>query len=101
NSTVSTTIASSPRPSAAELASAVACGALAIGGMIALPLLAEVEPDEGIAVVSPVDAGWWLVVALIVVEAIALLWVQRAPRVVLSALALVPLVHALIVPGAS
>jgi signal transduction histidine kinase len=87
------------RPGVTEVISAVACAVLAIGGALALPLLAAQEPDSGIPSISPSDAVWWVVVALIVLETVALLWAKRSPRLVLSAVALVPIVHALIIPG--
>ncbi|MDR7385610.1 sensor histidine kinase [Promicromonospora iranensis] len=87
--------------STAEIVAAGVCGALAIGSLLALPLLAAAEPDEGIVAVSPADAAWWIVAALILVEAVALLWARRASGKVLVAVALVPLVHAIAVPGAT
>jgi signal transduction histidine kinase len=79
--------------------SAVACAVVAIGGALALPLLAAQDPGSGIPSISPTDAVWWVVVALIAIETIALLWAKRSPRLVLSAIAVVPLVHALAVPS--
>jgi signal transduction histidine kinase len=79
--------------------SAVACGVVAIGGALALPLLAANDPDAGLPSISPADGVWWIVVALILVECIVMLWAKRSPRAVLAAVALVPLVHALAIPG--
>jgi signal transduction histidine kinase len=87
------------RPSVTEVTAAVVCGAVAIGVLLALPLLAAAEPDEGIVAVSSADPAWWTVIALILVETVTLLWAGRTPRRVLSAVALVPLVHAIVVPG--
>lgn len=87
------------RPSVAESISAAVCGAAAIGGVFALPLLAAQEPDAGVPSISPADGAWWVVVALILLQTIGLLWARRSPRVVLSAVALIPLVHALVIPG--
>ena len=88
-------------PGVAEVVAAVVCGGLSLGALFTLPFLAAAEPDEGIVVVSPTDAAWWIVVALVLVEAVALLWAKRASRKVLVAIALVPLVHAIAVPGAT
>jgi signal transduction histidine kinase len=87
------------RPGLAEVISAVVCGAVAISGIAALPLLAAEEPRAGIPEISPADGGWWIVVSLILLQVIALLWVKRWPRVVLAAVTLIPLVHALAVAG--
>jgi signal transduction histidine kinase len=84
-----------------EVVSAAASGVLAVGGALALPLLASAEPDEAIAVVSPVDVAWWVAVALILVQTAALLWAKRAPTGVLSAVAAIPLIHAFAIPGAT
>jgi signal transduction histidine kinase len=98
---VNTTTPHSPRPSATEVAAALASGALGLGGAIALPLLMAVEPEHGIRAVSPSDSAWWLAVALIAVQAIGLLWAKRSPRMVLSVIALFPLLHAFAIPGAT
>jgi len=78
---------------------AVACAALALGGAVALPFLAAAEPGENIPSLSPADLAWWIVVAFILVQSTALLWVKRSPRGVLTAVALVPLLHAIAIPG--
>lgn len=87
------------RPGLAEAISAVACGTAAISGAVALPLLAAQEPDAGVPSLSPADGGWWIVVALILLQTIALLWAERSPRLMLSAVTLIPLAHALLIPG--
>jgi signal transduction histidine kinase len=92
-------VSSPARPGASETVAAAVSGALAVGGALALPLLASVEPVEGIDVVSPADVSWWVAVALILVQSVALLAARQAATVVLSAVAVVPLVHALVIPG--
>jgi signal transduction histidine kinase len=87
------------RPGFAEVMSAVACAVVAVGGVFALPFLSAQEPDAGIPSVSPADGVWWALVGLILVQSIVLLWAKRSPRLVLTAVALVPLVHALAIPG--
>lgn len=82
-----------------EVVSALVSGALTIGGLLALPLLDAAELDESIVSVSPVGAAWWMVLALILSQTVALLWASRLSLVVLSVVALVPLVHAIVVPG--
>ena len=88
-------------PRLSEVLSAAACAVLAVGGAVALPLIAAAEPAEGIAVASPGYPVWWVVVALVLGQSIALLWSARAPRIVLTAIALVTLVHALAIPGST
>jgi signal transduction histidine kinase len=94
-----TTSAPSRRPGGAVVVAAVACAAITLGGALILPLLAAAEPAEGITAVSPTDAAWWVVVVLVLAQASALLWVATSSRIVLAGVALVPLIHALAVPG--
>jgi signal transduction histidine kinase len=83
------------------VAAAVVCGALALGGAVALPFLAAAEPEHDIHPVSPADGAWWVAVALILAQVIGLLWAKRSPRMVLAGVTLVPLVHAVAIPGAT
>jgi signal transduction histidine kinase len=87
------------RPGPAEVISAVVCAAVGIGGALALPFLAEQDPDASIPSLTPAESVWWGVVALILVECIVLLWAGRSPRPVLAVVALIPLVHALAIAG--
>ena len=89
------------RPSVAEIASAAASAALGIGGALALPALAAAEPEAGVPYVSPSDATWWIAVAFILVQAVALLWVRRSPLAVLATVAVFPVAHAAVIPGAT
>ena len=66
-----------------EVVSALVSGALTIGGLLALPLLDAAELDESIVSVSPVGAAWWMVLALILSQTVALLWASRLSLVVL------------------
>lgn len=95
------TLLSPVRPSVSEVVSAVISAALALGGLLLFPLLAAAEPDGGIGAVSPADARWWVVVALILVQMTALLRVKQAPLWVLAVVAVIPALHALLVPGAN
>lgn len=85
------------RPSASELFAALASAVLALGGLLLLPLLAAVEPEEGTGAITA--AAWWLMPAFIVVQTVALLQVKQAPRAVVVMVALVPAAHALLIPG--
>lgn len=81
-----------------EVLSALASGALAVGGLFTLSLVDPTELGDSIVPVS-LGVTWWTVIALILVQTAALLWVRRLSLVVLSVVALIPLVHALVVPG--
>jgi len=96
---VTTTEPHPNRPSVAEVVSAGASAALGIGGALALPVLSAAEPEAGVPFVSPADGAWWVAVALILLQAAALLWAKRSPGPVLAAVTVVPLVHALAIPG--
>jgi signal transduction histidine kinase len=87
------------RPAGAEVATAFASAALGVGGAIALPVLAAAEPESGVPSVSPADGAWWVAVVLVLVQAVVLLWVNRSPRAVLSAVTAVPVLHAIAIPG--
>ncbi len=88
------------RPTRAELIAALVCGVLAVGGALTLPDLAAAE--SGVVInLTPSDSAWWALVALIAVQVVALLWAGHAPRVVLTAVAIVPMLHAIIIPGAT
>jgi signal transduction histidine kinase len=87
------------RPSVSEVVGATACAVLTLSGAIVLPLLAAAEPHESIPSVSPADAAWWVTVAFVLAQSTALLWARRSSRFVLSAVALIPLVHAIAIPG--
>lgn len=96
---MSTTTALRQRPSLTEGIGAVACGVLALGGAIVLPFAAAAEPVDGMRSVSPADTAWWIVLALALIQSIALLWAGRLPRLVLSIVTLIPLAHAIAIPG--
>ena len=86
------------RPTRAEVIAALVCGVLAVGGALTLPDLAAAE--SGVVInLTPSDSAWWVLIGLIAVQVVALLWAGHAPRVVLTAVASVPLLHALLIPG--
>ncbi len=80
---------------------ASASGVLALGGAALLPLLMTAEPEAGVSPVTPADPAWWVVVALALGQAVALLWARRLPPPILGVVALGPVLHALIIPGAT
>jgi signal transduction histidine kinase len=84
-----------------EAAPALVFAGIAFGGLLLLPLLQAVEPDAGLVPLSPAVFGWWVLVAVIAVQAAALLWAKRSPRVALVAVAAVPLVLALTAPAST
>lgn len=92
-------ISARTRASSTEVNGAIAFAVLALGGAVALPLLAAAEPGQGLPTDSPADASWWIVVGLILIQAVALLWVKRAPQAALIVVTLIPLAHAIVLPG--
>ncbi|UOE43598.1 sensor histidine kinase [Agromyces larvae] len=81
---------------------ACATAAFVLFGALALPLLAAAEAgSDDPSTVTPAQPGWWAVVVLGLAQAGAMLWVRRFPRAVLLLVALVPVIHALVVPGAT
>lgn len=84
-------------PGVTEAVSALASGTLAIGALLALPLLDPAEFDKSLVPLG--GAIWWTVIALILVQTAALLWARRMTLVVLSVVSLVALAHAIVVPG--
>jgi signal transduction histidine kinase len=96
---VTTTTPVPARPAVAEMVTAVASAALAVGGALALPALAAADPEAGVPFLSPTDAAWWVAVAVVAVQAAVLLWSRRAPGAVLLAVTLAPAVHAAVIPG--
>lgn len=84
-------------PGVTEAVPALASGTLAIGALLALPLLDPAEFDKSLVPLG--GAIWWTVIALILVQTAALLWARRMTLVVLSVVSLVALAHAIVVPG--
>ena len=94
-----TTRRHSARPTRAEVIAALVSGALAVGGALSLPDLAA---ESGVVIdITPSDAVWWVLIALIAVQVVALLWAGHAPRAVLAVVAAVPVVHSIVLPGAT
>lgn len=90
-----------PRISLAEVTPALVFAGIGFGGLLLLPLLQAVEPESGGATLSPAAFGWWVLAGVIVLQAIALLWAKRAPRLVLVAVASAPLVLAFTAPAST
>jgi signal transduction histidine kinase len=82
-----------------DILAAAAAAVLSVAGALALPALLTLEPEPGIRPVSPADAAWWLVLAALLAQAVALLWARRFPLPILAAVTLVPLAHAIVTPG--
>lgn len=86
------------RPGLAEVIAALVAGALAVGGALTLPELPGTETGGSITI-TPSDGAWWLLIALIAVQVVLLMWAGHSPRAVLTAIAVVPALHAAFVPG--
>lgn len=87
------------RPGIAEVIAALVAGALAVGGALALPELPAAETGGLAITITPSDGAWWVLIALIAVQVALLMWAGHSPRVVLTAVSVVPALHAAIVPG--
>ncbi len=89
------------RLSLVEAAPALVFAAMAFAGLLLLPLLQAAEREPGVVPVTPAVFGWWVLAAVIAVQAIALLWAKRAPRLVLVAVAGAPLMLAFSAPAST
>lgn len=89
------------RLSLVEVAPALVFAGIAFGGLLLLPLVQAAEPEAGVIPLSPAVFGWWVLVAVIGVQATALLWARRSPRFVLVAVTTVPLVLAVAAPAST
>ena len=69
----------------------------ALAALLALPLLEAAEPGSAVDVAPVGTRGWWLVVASLSVQAVALLWARRAPRAALLVVSVMPLLAAIAV----
>ncbi|MCO1659371.1 sensor histidine kinase [Pseudonocardia humida] len=76
---------------------ALVSGLVAIGMLLVLPTATASEPEPGPPPVG--GAGWWTVVAVLVLQAMAVVWGGRFPTAVLAGLAAAPLLLAWAVPG--
>ncbi|WP_448719777.1 histidine kinase [Microbacterium natoriense] len=91
----------SQRLTLAEVAPALVFAGLACVGLLLLPAVQAAEPVAGEVPLSPAVVGWWVLIAVIVVQAAALLWAKRAPRLVLVTVAIAPLVLAVTAPAST
>lgn len=96
---VQTTQKHPQRLSVIEVTPALVFAGIAFGGLLLLPLLQEAESEAGGAPLSPAAFGWWVLVGVMALQATALLWAKRAPRLVLVAVATAPLVLAYTAPA--
>lgn len=74
-----------------DVVAAAVTFALAFASLLALPALAAMEPVEPVPVAPVGAAGWWLVVAGLVVQAAAVAVARTAGRAALLVVAAVPL----------
>lgn len=71
--------------------SATMCGLVSLGLLLSLPVAAVADPTLA-PLPRPGGAGWWTVLAVLVIQAVAVMWVGRFPETVLPGLTAVPLV---------
>lgn len=87
------------RPTLAEVIAALVAGVLAVGGALTLPELLAADTGESGTTISPSDGAWWVLISLIAVQVVLLMWARHSPRAVLTAIAVVPALHAALIPG--
>jgi len=85
------------RPVPLRPVAAAACGLVSIGLLLCLPVVAAADPTLG-PLPRP-GGGWWAVAAVLVLQALAVLWMGRFPTTALPGLAALPLVLAWVAPG--
>lgn len=87
------------RPSAGAVATAVACGVLALAGLFSLPALEQAEPGT-IGDLAPTgSAGWWALAVVLMAQAAALMALRRYPRSLLVGISAAPILVAVLAPG--
>lgn len=79
---------------------AMVVAVLAVAGALLVPALAATELDDAARVPAVGDPAWWCAVAVPAAQAGALLWIGRAPRAVVVAIAALPALLVLAAPGA-
>lgn len=88
------------RPARGDVVAAAVTGAVAVAGLLALPLLARLDTETAADAGAPADvpagsAGWWLVLLALAGQAVALVWVRGRPRAVLLGVSAASVVAAL------
>ncbi|MBN9794519.1 sensor histidine kinase [Pseudonocardia sp. TMWB2A] len=92
------TAAQQPRRAPLRVPAAVGCAVLATALLLALPSAVGGDPDLG-PVPRTGGAGWWAVVAVLVAQAVTVVWVSRSPVVALLGVTALPLLLAWAAPG--
>lgn len=83
-----------------DLLVAVLVGVLGAGGALLLPALSAQDSEVAVGVPALGSAAWWLVVAVLLAQAGALLRARTAPRAVLLVVTALPPLLVLLAPGA-
>jgi signal transduction histidine kinase len=86
-----------PRPAPLQPVAATVSALIALCLLLVLPVVTAAEPDFDLPVLG--SAGWWTAIAVVVLQAVAVVWAARFPTVVLPALTALPLVLVWLVPG--
>ncbi|MEU6128224.1 histidine kinase [Saccharopolyspora sp. NPDC047091] len=79
---------------------AAGCGLVSLALFLSIPLAGAADPTLG-DLPAPGEGRWWLLGAVLLVQAVALTWANRRPEVVLPLVAGVPLVLAWFGPNAA
>ena len=88
-----------PAPARRDVVAALASALVAAALLASLPVVAAGDPDSTGAGPRAGSALWWAVVAVVIAQSVALVWVRRAPTVVLVTVAALPLAVASVVTG--
>lgn len=87
------------RPTLAEVIAALVAGALAVGAALTLPGMPLDDTGELAITISPDDGAWWVLIALLAVQVVLLMWAGHFPQAVLMGIAVMPALHAALIPG--
>jgi signal transduction histidine kinase len=85
------------RPAPLNPAAAAGSGLFAMCLLLTLPAVTAAEPDFSLPRLG--GAGWWTVIAVLVLQSLAVAWVGRFPTTVLPGLTALPLVLVWAAPG--
>lgn len=79
---------------------AAVCGAISFGGLLLLPEIADADPSApDLALLATGTWRWWGLGVVLLVQAAALLWAWREPRIVFGVVVLLLVPGALLGPG--
>lgn len=78
------------RPQRRDVATAALSWVVAVGALLAVSLIAGVDPDLADDIAGRGTSTWWVAALALTAQAVALAWARAAPRAVLLVVAAVP-----------